>query len=293
MMCGHGGSSRRSAWPSRTPSRASIRCAPPRISGIPRHRSAEGDARRSGAACPAAGSSGFRGGVGGGGGRRESPEAAGAGGLEEASPRGRAGRLLVRGHRGAKAKAPPVRAARHRAHPQPWHVNDGPGPHVRTFVRGPRARRRCLGQPSPNQPGVAPGGLTLELGIWFRFVPRRHPAPERGDQSRPGEFSCDIRGKVHAWHDDLVSAAEKAEGWFARWRPLPVVLRWVLEGKQSEDAYGWGAPASPFNVLCPATSRGKRAISRRHASSSHAPRPTSAVRSTTVRPRSHPSGKRG
>lgn len=93
------------------------------------------------------------------------------------------------------------------------------------------------------------GGLTLELGIWFRFVPRRHPVPQRSGRSLPGEFACDMRGNVHAWHDDLVSAAEKAERWFARWRPLPVVLRWLLEGKQSEEAHGWGAPGSPLNTL--------------------------------------------
>jgi hypothetical protein len=88
------------------------------------------------------------------------------------------------------------------------------------------------------------GGLTLELGVWFRFVPRAYAVPEHEGRLRPGEFHCDIRGNVHAWHDDLSSAGRASGLWFARWRPLPVVLRWLLEGSQSEEAFGWGAPDS-------------------------------------------------
>lgn len=89
--------------------------------------------------------------------------------------------------------------------------------------------------------------MTLELGIWFRFPPRPVAVPERNNQPRPSQFSCDIRGDVHAWHDDLVSAAGKAERWLGRWRPLSAVLHWLIEGERGEEAYGWGAPGSPLN----------------------------------------------
>ena len=50
------------------------------------------------------------------------------------------------------------------------------------------------------------GGLTLELGVWFRCVARAHAVPEREGRERPNEFHCDLRGNVHAWSDDLESA---------------------------------------------------------------------------------------
>jgi hypothetical protein len=92
------------------------------------------------------------------------------------------------------------------------------------------------------------GGLTLELGIWFLFVPRWYAIPEKNGRLRPSEYACDLRGNVHAWHGDLASAAAEAEAWFGRWRPLPVVLRWLLEGASSEDAFHWGAPGSPVHA---------------------------------------------
>jgi hypothetical protein len=92
-------------------------------------------------------------------------------------------------------------------------------------------------------------GLDLELGIWFRFVPRAYVVVEHGGRARPDEVHCDIRGRVRVWSDDLASAGRESALWFARWRPLPVVLRWLREGVQSEDAYGWGAPGSPHHHL--------------------------------------------
>ena len=91
------------------------------------------------------------------------------------------------------------------------------------------------------------GGLTLELGIWFRFVPRPYAVPERGGRERPGELYCDLRGTVHAWSGDLESAGRESALWFARWRPLPAVLRLLRDGSQSDEAYGWGAAGSPHH----------------------------------------------
>ena len=67
------------------------------------------------------------------------------------------------------------------------------------------------------------GGLTLELGIWFRFVPRLHAVPKQEGRPRPGQVHCDVRGNVQAGHDDLSSAGRTSGLWFAGWRPLPVV----------------------------------------------------------------------
>lgn len=96
---------------------------------------------------------------------------------------------------------------------------------------------------------VRRGGLKLELGIWFRFVPRAYTVPEHDGRPRPGELHCDIRGNVHAAHDDLSSAGRTSGLWFARWRPLPVVLRWLLEGTASEEAFGSGAPGSARHTV--------------------------------------------
>ena len=88
-------------------------------------------------------------------------------------------------------------------------------------------------------------GLSLELGIWFRFVPRAHPVPEHDGRLRPGEAHCDMRGRVQVSSDGLEAAGRASALWFARWRPLDAVLRALREGTQSEDAFGWGAPDSP------------------------------------------------
>jgi hypothetical protein len=93
------------------------------------------------------------------------------------------------------------------------------------------------------------GGLTLELGIWFRFVPRPTRVPEREGRPRPHAHLCDLRGKVDTWHDDLEAAGATAERWFARWRPLQVVLRWLLVGKESDAVFGPGVHGSPHHTL--------------------------------------------
>ncbi|HEY7179461.1 MAG TPA: hypothetical protein VH305_09815 [Gaiella sp.] len=92
-------------------------------------------------------------------------------------------------------------------------------------------------------------GLTLELGIWFRFVPRSYAAPERDGHPRPDQVHCDVRGRVHVGSEGLESAGRESALWFARWRPLDRVLRLLREGTQSDAAFGWGAPASPRHLL--------------------------------------------
>jgi hypothetical protein len=93
------------------------------------------------------------------------------------------------------------------------------------------------------------GGLTLELGIWFRFVPRPTRVAERDGRPRPPSHLCDLRGNIHTWHDDLPEAGANAERWFARWRPLPAVLRWLLVGRTSDAVFGPGAHGSPQHTL--------------------------------------------
>ena len=40
-----------------------------------------------------------------------------------------------------------------------------------------------------------------------------------------------------------------AERWFARWRPLSAVLRWLLVGKSSDTVFGPGAHGAPEHTL--------------------------------------------
>ena len=88
-------------------------------------------------------------------------------------------------------------------------------------------------------------GLSLELGIWFGFVPRADLVPEHEGRLRPAKAHCDMRGRVQVSSDGLEAAGRASALWFARWRPLDAVLRALREGTQSEDAFGWGAPDSP------------------------------------------------
>ena len=88
-------------------------------------------------------------------------------------------------------------------------------------------------------------GLTLELGIWFRFVPRAYPVPEHEGRVRPGEGHCDLRGRVEVRSDGLEAAGRESALWFARWRPLDAVLRLLRDEAQAGDVFGWGASGSP------------------------------------------------
>jgi hypothetical protein len=93
------------------------------------------------------------------------------------------------------------------------------------------------------------GGLTLELGIWFRDVPRKTEPVQRAGRLRPSEFACDLRGSVHAWSHELAAAYERSETWFGRFRPLATVIELLLGGRESESAHGFGAPGSPVRAL--------------------------------------------
>ena len=93
------------------------------------------------------------------------------------------------------------------------------------------------------------GGLTLELGLWFRFVPRRAPVPERDGRPRPTAQSSDVLGNVHAWDANLLVAGEKAVAWFAKWRQLSAVLRWLLVGSPSDAVHTLGARGSATHAL--------------------------------------------
>ena len=111
------------------------------------------------------------------------------------------------------------------------------------------------------------GGLTLELGVWFRFVPRRAPVEERDGRPRPTAQTCDVLGNVHAWDGDLRVAGEKAEAWFARWRQLTAVLRWLLVGSPSDAVHTLGPRGSATHSLLTgyvAMQLDERAVARRH-----------------------------
>ncbi len=111
------------------------------------------------------------------------------------------------------------------------------------------------------------GGLTLELGIWFRFVPRRSPVPERDDGPRPTAQSSDVLGNVHAWDGDLAAAGAKAEAWFGRWRELAAILRWLLVGSPSDVVHAQGPRGSATHALLTgyvAKELGETTVARRH-----------------------------
>lgn len=167
----------------------------------------------------------------------------------------------ITGGRDERIRGEKQRVVQRKADPEPKERQRAASAHVRRDL-APRLREsgfddsagRTFWRPLADRVEVVHckahrGGLTLELGIWFRFVPRRIRVPERHGRVRPNEYACDIRGAVHAWHDDLVSASGKAERWFTRWRPLPVVQHWLFEGDQSEEAHRWGAPGSPLHAL--------------------------------------------
>lgn len=136
-------------------------------------------------------------------------------------------------------------------------------------------------------PGSAPVIGALErAGVAIDALPRSH--------ERRGIVSGRIRELVAARSgirrlrrpdpgtEIFVSAGETAERWFARRRPLLIVLRWLLEGKQSEEAqgwgaHGWGAHGSPLNALLSGYFARERASSPPHVTSLHAPQPISAT----------------
>jgi hypothetical protein len=109
-------------------------------------------------------------------------------------------------------------------------------------------------------------GMTLEAGIWFRFVPR--PGPRNEDAGGgPAVDECDLRAGARVGDDDLRAAGGDTERWFARWRPLDVVLRWLLTGSPSGAAHGPGPRGSAGHALLTgsvARRLGETAVARRH-----------------------------
>ena len=124
------------------------------------------------------------------------------------------------------------------------------------------------------------GGLTLELGIWFRFVPRRAPVAERDGRPRPTAQSSDVLGNVHAWDGNLRVAGEKAVAWFARWRQLSAVLRWLLVGSPSDAVHTLGPRGS---ADARAAHRVRRDAARRDGGGAASPRPRCGVLPRAVR----------
>lgn len=108
-------------------------------------------------------------------------------------------------------------------------------------------------------------GLALVLGIRFSFVPRA-PSVAPAGHPRPHERACDLRATVRVHGDDLEAAGVRVLAWFDRWRPLAAVLRWLLIGTQSEEAYAQGGRGTTEHALLTgyvARQAGEEAVARR------------------------------
>jgi hypothetical protein len=114
--------------------------------------------------------------------------------------------------------------------------------------------------------GAHAAGLTLEAGVWFRFVPRPDSRVD-GGRDRPALTACDLRTAVRVRDDDLRAAGAAAEEWLTHWRPLRAVLRWLLIGSPADATRGPGARGSATHALltgCVARQLGEVAVARRH-----------------------------
>ena len=101
---------------------------------------------------------------------------------------------------------------------------------------------------------------------------------------------CDLRGNVHTWYDELQAAGVTAERWFARWRPLSAVLRWLLVGKSSDMVFGPGAHGAPEHTLLTgyvARELGEESVARKRLAraAAHFGRRSTTARSARSRPR--------
>jgi hypothetical protein len=93
------------------------------------------------------------------------------------------------------------------------------------------------------------GDLSLELGIWLRFVPRPEEPRLHDGRPRPSVWECDLRATMTTSHEELREAGAATTAWFDRWRPLAAVLRWLLVGRESDDMFGPGRQGSPTHTL--------------------------------------------
>ena len=69
------------------------------------------------------------------------------------------------------------------------------------------------------------------------------------------------------WQDGGDAASVAADKWFARWRSLPAVLRWLLVGSPSNETFGPGMRGAPAHALLTgyvARELGEGAVARRH-----------------------------
>ena len=109
-------------------------------------------------------------------------------------------------------------------------------------------------------------GLTLAVGVWLSFMPRATPVTERGGRPRPAERACDLRGIVRVRDEDLEDAGGRALAWFDGWRSPSALLRWLLIGTQSPQAYAQGDRGSTSHALLTgyvARQAGEEAVARR------------------------------
>lgn len=109
--------------------------------------------------------------------------------------------------------------------------------------------------------------LTLALGIWFPFVPRRTPVPASAGRPRLAEHACDLHGRVRVEDGELRTAGHRAVEWFERRRPLEGILRWLLVGVPSDELFGPGRRGSQGHALLTgyvARELGEQAVARRY-----------------------------
>ena len=91
---------------------------------------------------------------------------------------------------------------------------------------------------------VEVGGSLRQRGKQRRFAEREF-ADRLAEEGLRGSFRAVSEIAVVDFVE--VQLQHRSGDW--RWRPLRVVLRWLREGTQSDEAFGWGAPGSPLHLV--------------------------------------------